>query len=506
MIKIYKSLKTTKNMKSQELKAIKIVPESLKKRVLLINPKRKNVEFSIPHNGLAILSTILRERGHEVLVVDYVLLHGDIPVSFFLRNFKPDIVGISSYSINFSEVSKTISEVNRFNKNLIILVGGPCATLYPKQLLENEKVDYVAVGEAELVIIDLVEKAKKLKKAERIQSREFVNLDDVPFPDFKSFYKSEYIRNYPIMTSRGCPFKCSFCTVFSVSNRKWRWRTPQNCIEELENAKKSLSSNIRVVVCYDCPTTNIDRFIQFLELYRKKIKLDLRIVNTRADCINDHLLALLKECGCPEVWLGVEHAHPEVYKLVNKGESLEKIKEAARLVKKYGLKLGLSFIIGLPEDNYERVKACIKFANETRADYCGWNLVLPYEDTEVGRWFKQNGVVGNTLNYDSRITESFTYDEPCAESPDFPQEERLKAYYRCIFRTPTYPCNLRNIGRAFQGAIKYNILYDFFYWLPRGFIMNMQNKKEKYEKILRFLRREGVISTIRRVLYNLQAK
>ncbi len=493
-------------MKSIELINIKLVSEHKKKKILLINPKRKGVEFSIPHNGLAILAAILKKRGHEVLVVDYTLIHETKDISFFLHNFRPDIIGLSSYSANQQEAGEIISRIHKIAPEKILFMGGPYATLYPKKLQEDKRIDYIFVGEAELTIIPLVEKSKKMKSPKIIQSEEMADLNHIPFPDFKSFYKWETIRNYPLITSRGCPFKCSFCSIHFFSNRRWRPRTPENCIEELENAKKSLSPNIRVVVCDDCPTADINRFIKFLKIYKDKIKLNLSIVNTRADCVNDELLSLLKECGCEDFWLGVEHAHPEVYKLVNKGESLEQIEKAAKMVKAHGMNLGLSFIIGLPGDNLQRTKASIAFAKRNKADFCNWSIVVPYEHTEVREWFDKNGVVNDLINYDSRINIDFSIETPRAESKDFSIQDRLKAQYMCVFETVSYPCTMRNFMPALKASLKYNLLPDFIYWLPRGLIKNLKLNKERILKIISFYKREGLMSSIQRVFYVLSRK
>lgn len=202
-------------MKSENLRNIPKISESKKKKVLFINAKRRDCQSIIPHNGLAILSGILKKRGHEVLIVDYQFIHDAPNISYFINRFKPDVIGMSVYTASFFEAERIISRVHKTNPNIPVIVGGPHATIYPDLLQKDKRIDYINVGEAELTIIDLVENAKKEKQGKIVQSKELVKLDDIPFPDYKSFYKWEYIRSYPIMTSRGCPFNCSFCIVSS---------------------------------------------------------------------------------------------------------------------------------------------------------------------------------------------------------------------------------------------------------------------------------------------------
>lgn len=493
-------------MKSQELRKTKKINEEKQKRVLLINPKRKGVSHFIPHNGLAILAAILKRKGHSVLVIDYVFSHDEKEIGDFIRKFKPTVVGISAYTVNLKAVNKMIFKVNKIVPNIPLIIGGPHATLYHEILQKDNKIDYIVKGEAELIISELVENAKKEKRPKIVQSNEILVLDDVPFPDFTTFYKWESLRNYPIMTSRGCPFHCSFCSVCSFAHNRWRARNPENCITELEMAKKTITPNLAVIICDDAPTTNKERFNKFLELYAKRIKTKISIMNLRADSIDEKFLILLKKCGGNFVSLGVEHAHPEVFGLIDKGETLKQIEDAAKLVKKHNMELGLSFIIGLPNDNLERTKESINFANRVKGDRCGWNFIAPYKGSEVLEWFQKNGKVYSLLNYNTRITKHFTCTEPCTETSDFTREERKKAHFMCLFETTTYDCNFRNIFGAIKVAIRYNLYLECFCWIPRGIIKNIKDKKKLLKRSFLFYKREGLKHLIEKTICILRVK
>jgi radical SAM superfamily enzyme YgiQ (UPF0313 family) len=493
-------------MISQELKTIKKIKKGDRKKILLINPKRKGVSHFIPHNGLATLAAILRARDHEVLVVDYAFIHDKKNIFYFIKKFKPTVIGISAYTVNLKAVNEIIFEVNRIAHSTPLIVGGPHATLYDEFLAKDKRIDYLVKGEAELIILDLVENAKKEDKCILIESKEIVNLEDIPFPDFTVFYKWKSLRNYPILTSRGCPFRCSFCSVCSFAYNRWRARSPENCIKELESAKDIISPNLTVVVCDDAPTTDKKRFNNFLDLYSKKIKLEISIINIRADSVDDKFLIALKKCGGDFVSLGIEHAHPEVFKLVNKGETLKQIEDAAKLVKKYNMKLGLSFIIGLPNDNLERIKASIDFAKRVKGDSCGWNFVAPYKGSAVADWFEKNGKIYNLFDYNTRVNSDFTCEEPCTETPDFTREERKKAHFMCLFETITYECNFRNIFGALNVAIKYRLYPEFFYWLPKGIIKNLKGKIDLVRSAILDYKNEGIIYVFKKTKRILNSK
>jgi len=119
-------------VKSKDLRRIKKVDVSKRKRILLLNPKLRTTDFQVPHNGLAILAVILKNRGHEVLVADYAFMYEeqDTDVSFFIKMFNPDVVGISIYTANINEANEMILRVHEFDPNIPIMVGGPHALLY----------------------------------------------------------------------------------------------------------------------------------------------------------------------------------------------------------------------------------------------------------------------------------------------------------------------------------------------------------------------------------------
>jgi len=280
-------------------------------KVLLINPKKEDSPFCFPHNGLAQLSSALKQDKNEVLIIDYSFLYNETrDINYFVDSYKPDVIGISLYTLAFKEGIKIIKKIRKANNNIPIIVGGAHPTLYFEDLEKEKDIDYIVIGEAELIINDLVKYARRQDKPEIVRSAIITDIDNLPLPDFTSFYDYKNILIYPLMTSRGCPFKCSFCASSTIS-RKWRSRDPEKCIEELKLAKK-IFQNIKVIICDDNPTADKNRFKRFLKLYIDEIGNELSIINTRADGIDDELLILLKKCGVNNIAIGVESANEEV--------------------------------------------------------------------------------------------------------------------------------------------------------------------------------------------------
>ncbi len=481
-----------------------------KKRILLINPKRNGVLFTMPHNGLATLAAIIKKRGHEVLIVDYAFLFEDQDkdISFFMEKFKPDVVGVSIYTTNAPEAEKIISRVNEISPNLPLLVGGPHASLYFDLLEKNKKIDYIFKGEAELTIIKIIENAKKQKHPQIVQSSSLVDISLLPFPDYKSFYKWELMTNYPIMTSRGCPFQCSFCASANLAYRKWRARKSDECLVELRQAQKEISPNLKFVVFDDNPITDKQRFKEFLKMYSREIKAELTVVNVRADGVDDEFLDLLKKCHVQFISVGVEHANPEVFKLINKGETLGQIEKACLLIKKHKISLGMSFVIGSPKDSLEKTKDSIRFARKFKADECSINLICPYRYTAARKWFEENqATLYNEVGYDVAPLGSLRCESPVVETPEFTKKEREKAYYMFLLGVADERFKLSKLPEIFQIAKEYDMYSDFFFWLPRGILMELKQMRKFAKRAVSIYKNYGFNYLVKRyIIFKKQTK
>ena len=452
-------------------------PTKNKKRVLLVNPKKGEAQFTFPHNGLAILAGILKKRGHEVLIVDFAFLmeERNNDISFFLNSFKPDVIGVSIYTTNSKEADILIEKISEISPDIPLLVGGYHAFMYTDLLQKNKNIDYIFAGDGELPIIPIVENAKKEKEPQIIRSEGILRLDDIPLPDYKSFYGWEKMTHYPIMTSRGCPNKCTFCVNSNLQYRFWRPRDPENCIKELEIAKKEISKDLKILLFDDCPTTNKERFTKFLNLYLERIGNELVIVNTRADSLDEEIIKLMKKCGVLSLAVGVEHGNPEVFGMINKGETHEEIIKACKLVKKYGLELGVTFIIGLPGDTLEKTKDSIKLCNKLNADIIGVNLLIPLKNTALRTWLDENGAkIYDELDYSSINVTGLECPRIMVETLEFSVFEREKAYYMFLFGVTHSKLKLRELYKIISIANKYGLYHEFFNWLPGGVLKNFK--------------------------------
>lgn len=433
----------------------------MSKKVLLIHPKRKSVISTTPHLGLAMLSAMLKARGHQVLVIDYFLFHDEPKTSQkyleVITKFKPDIIGISLYTGVISCANEIISNIRAITSKPI-MVGGPHATLYAQELGIDNRINYIVRNEAELSIAKVVENSKMTNSPVIIDSP-IPDVNELPFPDFTAFLNYEKINTYPLLTSRGCPYNCSFCAVGKISTKKWRSRNPSICIEELEQAQKILPNLTCVDVIDDCPTANPKHFKEFLKRYiDKNINLRMSVANFRAKGMDEELLDLLKAARNDKICIAAEHADPQVFELIDKGETLDDIKKAAKLIKSKGLELYLCFIIGLPKDSLSKTRSSIALAKKLKPKRIIWNMAHPFQSTRMREWFIENGgKLYSDIDHTSWIDLDFRCEEPAVETPDFTREERKKAHFLAVVETDQY--SLRRCG-IFNLA-KYSIKYGY---------------------------------------------
>ena len=406
------------------------------KKILLFNARRLKCASTSPHLGLAMLASMLTVKGHDVLVVDYQINNKCPSPDEFVKEFNPDIIGITLYTATMLEANNIINCIIDFN--IPIMVGGPHASIYYDELAQDSRITFIVRGEAENVIVDVVEKCRDSQfiAKNRVINGVLPDPQELPYPSFISFFAHNNISQYPLLTSRGCPYSCNFCAVHMISSKKWRPRKPEVCISELLSAQRNFQLLDSIVVYDDSPMTNKDHAKEFLRLYVKsKLNLPVTIINTRADCLDKEMIDLLKQADCPSIAMGVEHGHPEIFDNIGKGETLEDIQKAASLIKKAHIPLNLCFVIGLPEDSLEKTKSSIKFAQKINPNHIYWNMITPFKGTRVKDWYDKYGRVTSLVNHSSWVDNDFLCDEPIAETPSFTIEERKKAYFMAMLMT-----------------------------------------------------------------------
>jgi radical SAM superfamily enzyme YgiQ (UPF0313 family) len=341
--------------------------------MIFVNPPAK-VNKDIPNIGLAYAATHYNTR-----VIDLNTMPE--PRDRYLE-YREDVLGISVRSLTYSEAVR---------------------------IAETYKAKYLnATVKSISGFLDVLCCYPYLNFEDRIEYSEPFS-DSYPFPNYELFdsfpiFQGKWSKgewNYSIMTSQGCPFQCVFC---ASRNRKWKARTPANCVEELRQAKEKWGIRSFQIVD-DCFNVNKKRAIEFCNLV-KPLKLPWFCTNgVRADLFDEDLARAMVSAGCTQLSFGVESADPTILKAIKKGETIEQIGIALDIAKKYFANINTYFIIGLPGSSYEKDLASIKWAvskgvNGHFSFYSPFDLNVQYDDMFYGE-----GVTPKSLEYPRDLQE-----------------------------------------------------------------------------------------------------
>lgn len=396
--------------------------------ILLINPSQRHVYgdelimSQIPL-GLAYLAAVLKQAKHTVEIIDIDLeLGNELALRRRLSEKKIELIGITTTTPTFNK-ALTLAQIAKSISNAQIVLGGIHVTMLPEESIAHPHVDFVIRGEGEQTILELVKALeingdlgmidgllyKQNGKIKRNNPRCAIdNLDLLPFPDRDLFQHNRYTypdslykRAAPMMTSRGCFGKCTYCLTPIVSGHKCRFRSAKNVVNEIEHLKENYG--IKEVHFWDDNFIGQgNRVFQIRdELKKRKIKMKYAFPNgVRADFISKDILLALKEMGVYSVAIGVESGSQEILNSVNKNIKLDRIREAFRMLKKMKIETWAFFMFGLPGENAQTLRKTVDFAREIEPDVAKFHIFKPFPGSPLFRNLKDKGQIID-FNYDN---------------------------------------------------------------------------------------------------------
>ena len=409
-------------------------------KIFLLTPKITGIygKPSSPPVGIAYLASYLKDKGHETRVLDLCVEKDGFDYINAIKDFRPDLIGVSFTSCKYKKSYMLISDIKR-KLGIPVVIGGAHVSVMRNRILDECEADYAIFGEGEIALLNLAE-GKEPREIKSLiwrngentivnpQENFITDLDILPFPEY-DFFKTELYANrrIPITTARGCPHMCVYCAVDRVIGRRFRTRSSKNVVDEIERWYKRGYRNFGFND--DTFTEDTKRAEEICdELVKRdiKIKWDLR-TGIRVDRVNKVLLEKLKKAGCEFVAFGIESVDEKVLKLMKKGTTPEQAKSAVIMAKEAGLGVGGFFMIGNPGDSYEAFKKTYNFAKEEPFDEIRFYNVEPYPGTELQELINKNGrffiPIETSLNSYSRWNST-----PIFEFPDFPKRKRIKAF------------------------------------------------------------------------------
>jgi radical SAM superfamily enzyme YgiQ (UPF0313 family) len=330
-------------------------------------------------------------------------------------------------------------DVIKKETGISVVVGGPHPSIIKERALKECAADYAVYGEGEFALAELAE-GKDASSIEGLIWRDggrivvnpprkpLLELDSLPFPDYEMFELGGYAqKRIPLTTARGCPHRCVYCAVDLLVGKRFRTRSPENVVDEIEYWYKKGYTDFGIND--DTFTENVERAGRICdEIVKRRISIswDLR-TGIRVDRVSRGLLLKLKAAGCKFIAFGIESVDPGVLDMMRKDIRTDLIEKAVTETKDCGIGVGGFFMIGTPGDTYATFRKTYEFAEKDVFDEVRFYNAEPYPGTEFFDWIKKNGTFLSEpeeyLNSRSRWEES-----PIFETPDFTSKERIKAF------------------------------------------------------------------------------
>jgi len=412
-------------------------------KVALVNPPTmKGVFHHHPYLpiGLAYLAAVLEEKGNEVLVLD--CLASDIDhekLRAKLSAFNASVIGISSMTPMVPSTMLAAKVAKEACPNATVVLGGPHATFMDKEILSQEKaVDVIVRGEGEQTLLELTQKIASQESPDAVEgitfrkngqtiqnpTRPYIqNLDELPHPAYKHFPLDKYRLFgklfFPVITSRGCPFQCSFCTTSRILGKQYRVRSAKNIGDELELLKNKYHAD-SFTFYDDTLTLEKKRIFEICdEIKTRKIDIPWDC-QTRVDQISEEVLAKMKSTNCQQVFFGVESGCQDVLDAVKKKTTIEQNEKAIKMAKKAGLFVAISIIIGYPNETAEMRGQTLDFIRRSEPDDVYLCIATPYPGTDLRVLVEKMGLKmsADWARYDTTT--------PVFENPLLPDDEVLK--------------------------------------------------------------------------------
>lgn len=374
-------------------------------KVLLIQPIYDIAHLNSPPwipLALVTLGTIVREKGHKIMIFDRNIEKNDSRLIETIKGFDPDIVGLTAYTGRTLIDVMKISKITKENSKAIVVVGGVHASLEPESLFKYEFIDYAVRGEGELALLDmcnLIDKGKKdFSKIPNVNlnpMRPFINLNDFPLPD----YGLIDIKKYPVTTfctSRGCPGRCKFCY-----NDYYWGRMGKKCVR-MYNTENTIKMITNVLDKYKIKEFTIadDNFASLskrtfdvcnaLSKYGKDIIFQCFL---RADYAYDKILFALKKAGCWSIQFGIESGNQRILDFIQKDTTVEQNALALKKCKKFGIHTDASYMIGLPTETIKDMEKTVDFIKKNKADTMIVKKYAPFPGTEMFEYCVKKGLI-----------------------------------------------------------------------------------------------------------------
>jgi len=455
------------------------------KKLLLFNSPAFTLKGNIdicpfPPIGLAYIGAVAQSIGIEVKIYD-ALIEGwsmrqevkpgvirigalENEIRGVIEDFKPDMVGVNNlFSKQRDNAHRVYALTKEVDPQIFTVAGGAHPTVAPELVMHDPNVDFVIIGEGEASFRNLIEQLHGQADFSSINGIAFrrngivktspktsfiENLDSIPFPAWHLLDMDKYFglnishgkRRHrlfaPIVTSRGCPAGCAFCTAHHVWGRPFRKRSPENVIEEMRFLKREYG--IRELMFEDDNVTlDVSRAEKLFDMMiDEKLGFEWDTPNgVAAFALNERLIRKMKDAGCYKLNIAVESGNPEVLKdIIKKPLDLKKVKPLLDYARSIGLEVGIFLIVGMPGEKLAQVWDSFRFAKEMGVYDAFVSVATPYPGSELYKQCREKGYIKEDYSFDNLYISSFSIN-----THDWNGEELRKVFLKgCLYLKKYY--------------------------------------------------------------------
>ncbi len=381
----------------------------------------KSKAIYYPPLGILYIGKSLEDEGHNVKIIDFNTEEN--PKEALIESLSStDVVGLSIYTMMYKEAANIAELIKKTNPDIPIIIGGSHCTYHPEKALKDiPAADICVEGEGEFVIKDIMKAlngTKKFSELPGVQYRDegkikvgkpvkiIMDLDSISFParhlinkyeygtlDNTDFYKQKFTA---MITSRGCPFKCRFCTRKNLSLKKFRARSADNVINELKEINKKHGS---VMIVDDNFLLDKKRVHKILDgIIKNNLDMEIYIEGARVDSADRGLYKKMKQAGVKHIYFGIESGNQDVLDLYRKEITLPQIRKAVNLSREMNFFTIGNFILGAPNETKKHLEQTIKFACSLPLDIAIFNPLIYLQGSDLWLEAVKNGKLKNDEN------------------------------------------------------------------------------------------------------------
>lgn len=439
------------------------------KKVLLLSPPaftfKDDLDINpLPALGLAYIAAVLEEMGIQVKIYDSLVegwhLREEVSPAIIkvgaafkdieqqIIDYNPDMVGVNNlFTRQRANAHRIHAIAKKINPNIITVAGGAHPTVMPELVMEDKNVDYIVMGEGERTIMDLIEYLEGKKDladmngiafrdngaAKIIPKTRFIDdLDTIPFPARHLLNLDKYFglelshgkRRHkffsPIVTSRGCPANCTFCSAHHVGGRGYRKRSPENVLEEMRELKNKFGIK-ELMFEDDNVTLDMRRADKIFDLMiEEKMGFEWDTPNgVAAFALNEKLINKMKDAGCYQLNLAIESGNTEVLKnIIKKPLDLSKVKPMVEYARSIGLNVGIFLVLGMPGESLDQMWDSFRFSKELGIYTPFISIATPYPGSELYKICVENDYIPQNYSLDNLYISSYSISTKDWESEE----------------------------------------------------------------------------------------